>query len=124
MNIIISDKSSLAIYEQIIRQIKEAIMENKILPGEMLPSIRSLARDLKISVITTKRAYEELEAEGLIYAEAGKGFYVAQQNTDFLREKQICMLEEEMTSLIKSCRKCGLSREDMLKMLEELYEEG
>lgn len=123
MKIIISEKSNLAIYEQIIRQIKEAIIDKKIMPGDMLPSIRSLARDLQISVITTKRAYEELEAEGLIYAEAGKGFYVAERNTDFLREKRLCILEEEMSRVIQLGKNSGLSKEEMLEMLEELYEE-
>ena len=89
MKILISNTSNLAIYEQIIRQIKDAVIAKEIQAGEMLPSIRSLAKDLQISVITTKRAYEELEKEGLIYSVAGKGFYVAKQNTNMLKEKKI-----------------------------------
>lgn len=88
MKILISNTSNLAIYEQIIRQIKDAVIAKEIQEGEMLPSIRSLAKDLQISVITTKRAYEELEKEGLIYSVKGKGFYVSRQNTNMLKEKR------------------------------------
>ena len=90
----------------------------------MLPSIRSLAKDLQISVITTKRAYEELEKEGLIYSMAGKGFYVAKQNTDMLREKKIQMLEEELGRLISEWRQAELSKADLLDLVEVLFEDN
>ncbi len=89
----------------------------------MLPSIRSLAKDLQISVITTKRAYEELEKEGLIYSVAGKGFYVAKQNTNMLREKKIQVLEEELGKLVSEWKKAGLSKADMADYIEVLFEE-
>ena len=88
MNILLSNQSNTAIYEQIVSQMKDAIINGEILPEEPLPSIRALARDLQISVITTKRAYEEMEQEGLIYSVPGRGFYVCRQNTDLL----ICLL--------------------------------
>lgn len=123
MKILISNTSNLAIYEQIIRQIKDAVIAKEIQAGEMLPSIRSLAKDLQISVITTKRAYEELEKEGLIYSVAGKGFYVAKQNTNMLKEKKIRILEEELSRLVLEWKKAGLSKEDMADYIEVLFEE-
>lgn len=89
MNISIVTTSNLAIYEQIVVQIKNEIIAGHLKEGDLLPSIRSLARDLQISVITTKRAYEELEKEQLIYSVAGKGFYIAKQNPNLLKEKKL-----------------------------------
>ena len=89
MNIILNSESTLSIYEQIIKSIKNSIVKEEIIPGDMLPSIRSLARDLGISVITTKRAYEELEKEDLIYSVQGKGFYVKEPNKEKLKEQQL-----------------------------------
>lgn len=123
MKIIISNTSNLAIYEQIIRQIKDAIIAKEIQAEEMLPSIRSLAKDLQISVITTKRAYEELEKEGLIYSVAGKGFYVARQNTDMLKEKKIQMLEDELTKLTSEWKSAGLSKDDMIDFINVIFED-
>lgn len=122
MNIILSNTSSLAIYEQIIAQIKDAIINHEVEADSSLPSIRALAQDLQISVITTKRAYEELEAEGLIYSRPGKGFFVSVNRTDMLKEKRVQTLENEMQELIRQCKNAGLSKEDMFAMLEVLYE--
>lgn len=122
MHIILSNTSPVAIYEQIIGQIKDAIINHEIEADEPLPSIRALAQDLQISVITTKRAYEELEAEGLIYSVPGKGFYVSVNRTEMLKEKRVQSLETEMLDLIKQCKNAGLSKEDMFSMLEVLYE--
>ena len=88
----------------------------------MLPSIRALAKDLQISVITTKRAYEELEKEGLIYSVSGKGFYVCEQNTDLLREKKLAMAERHMLDCIKECREAGMERDDIMEMVEVLLD--
>ncbi len=118
----ISSMSPLAIYEQIINQIKDSIIKKSLLPGEMLPSIRTLAKDLQISVITTKRAYEELEKEGLIKSVAGKGFYVCEQNTDYLKEKQTAMLENRFASVVHDSKKSGMSLEDILETVTFLYE--
>ena len=88
----------------------------------MLPSIRALAKDLQISVITTKRAYEELEREGLIFSVSGKGFYVCEQNTDLLREKKLAMAERHMLDCIRECREAGMEREDIMEMVEVLLD--
>ncbi len=124
MNIVFSSTSNLPIYEQIINQIKLSIINKELLPNEPLPSIRNLAKDLQISVITTKRAYEELEKEGLIYSIAGKGFYVSEQNTNMLSEKKISLLERQLADLIKEFQAVGLEAKDMKDMIDMLYQEG
>ena len=108
MQIIISEKSSLPIYEQITRQIKEGILNHSLQPDEMLPSIRQLAKELQISVITTKRAYEELEAEGMIYSVPQKGFYVSPNKVEILKEKRLKLIEESISRAIKEGREAGL----------------
>lgn len=123
MNIIIKKQGTLAIYEQIVNQLKNAIVSDELHAGEALPSIRTLAKDLQVSVITTKRAYEELEKEGLIRSVAGKGFYVCEYNTDYLREKQLMMIEERFTEIIYDCKKAGLSSKDVIDMVETLYKD-
>ena len=122
MQFVVSGQSTLPIYEQIIGQVKTAIVAGDVKPGDMLPSIRALAKDLQISVITTKRAYEELEKEGLIYSVSGKGFYVCEQNTDLLREKKLAMAERHMLDCIKECREAGMEREDIVEMVEVLLD--
>ena len=122
MQFVVSGQSTLPIYEQIIGQVKTAIVSGAVKPGDMLPSIRALAKDLQISVITTKRAYEELEKEGLIYSVSGKGFYVCEQNTDLLREKKLAMAERHMLDCIKECREAGMEREDIVEMVEVLLD--
>ena len=123
MNILIDNKSGAPIYDQIYSQIKNQIISGALKEDQMLPSIRALAKDLRISFITTKRAYEELEKEGLIYAKAGKGFYVAHSKTELLKEKRIQGLETQMMELIKQCKNARLSKQDMMDMLEVLYDE-
>ncbi|MBR6536628.1 MAG: GntR family transcriptional regulator [Lachnospiraceae bacterium] len=122
MQFVVSGQSTLPIYEQIIGQVKTAIVAGDVKPGDMLPSIRALAKDLQISVITTKRAYEELEKEGLIYSVSGKGFYVCEQNTDLLREKKLAMAERHMLDCIKECREAGMERDDIMEMVEVLLD--
>lgn len=124
MNIVFSNTSNVPIYEQIINQIKLSIINKELLPNEPLPSIRNLAKDLQISVITTKRAYEELEKEGLIYSIPGKGFYVSEQNTSMLSEKKVALLEQQLADLIMECRAVGLEAKDIKDMIDMLYEEG
>ena len=123
MKIIIRKQGTLAIYEQIVNQLKNAIVSDELHAGETLSSIRSLAKDLQVSVITTKRAYEELEKEGLIRSVAGKGFYVCEYNTDYLREKQLMMIEERFEEIIEDCKKAGLTVKDVVEMVETLYKE-
>lgn len=123
MKIVIQPQGTLAIYEQIVNQLKNAIVTGELKAGESLPSIRGLAGDLQVSVITTKRAYEELEKEGLIRSVAGKGFYVCEYNTDYLKEKQLMMIEERLTELLTDAKDAGLSCEDIIEMVETLYRE-
>jgi GntR family transcriptional regulator len=121
MKIIIQPQGTMAIYEQIVNQLKDAIVSGELVSGEALPSIRKLAGELQVSVITTKRAYEELEKEGLIRSTPGKGFNVCEYNTDYLREKQLMLLEERMNELILAAKSAGLSLDEVREMLETLY---
>lgn len=124
MNISIQPQSNLAIYEQIVEQFKDEIIKGNLKEGDIMPSIRALAKELRISVITTKRAYEELEKDGLIYSVAGKGFYVNQQDTNILREKKVQQIEGQMSEVIRSLKKAELSLEDAKDMLELLWEDA
>lgn len=123
MKLSINPQSNLAIYEQIVEQIKNEIILHNIAEGDMLPSIRSLARELRISVITTKHAYEKLLKEGLIYSKAGKGFYVAKQNRDILREKKVQGIEDAMSEVIIAAKGAGLSKKEAKDMLLLLWED-
>lgn len=123
MDIIISNSGGQPIYEQICRQIKGAIATGKLKPGEPLPSIRSLARDLRISVITTKRAYEELERDGFIQTVAGKGSFVAPQDLELVRESGLRELEEHLTAALELARQNGLDLEELVNILRVLNEE-
>lgn len=123
VDIIISNSSQEPIYQQIVRQVKKAIIVGKLKEGEALPSIRNLARDLEISVITSKRAYEELEKEGFIETVGGKGSFVAGANYEFLREKQLNMLEKKLASVVSEAKFLKVSRADLAEMLQVLYEE-
>ena len=121
MNILLTHESRLPIYEQLVRAIKQSILRGEAGPGDMLPSIRGLARDLDISVITTSRAYEELEKEGLIYSVQGKGFYVSQMDKKLLKETQLKDWEEAAGAWIDEGKRLGLSLEEILKTAELLY---
>ena len=123
MKITILPQGTLAIYEQIVNQLKNAIVTGGLKAGEALPSIRSLAAELSVSVITTKRAYEELEKEGLIRSVAGKGFYVCEYNTDYLREKQLMMFEKRLGEVIYEAKQAGLGCDELIEMVEALYKE-
>ncbi len=122
MKLFISEHSNAAIYEQIVSQIKNAILARELLAEEALPSIRGLAKDLQISVITTKRAYEELEKEGLIYSVPGRGFFVSNKKTEMLKEKKMQELEKHMSELIAECKQAELTKQDILDLLDLLYE--
>lgn len=124
MNIIISNSSQEPIYEQILKQIKNNIIKGELEEGEMLPSIRGLAQELQISVITTKRAYEELEREGFIETVPGKGSFISTQNKDLIREKKLKLLEEKLLEIIEESRALGISYDDLIDMLKLMYEEG
>ena len=123
MRILISNSSPDPIYEQIVRQIKGQIIAGELAEGEPLPSIRKLAHELQISVITTKRAYEELEKEGLIDSVGGKGTFVASQNQEFLREKRLKVVEEKLSEALSDARMLGVSYGELGEMLRLLWEE-
>ncbi len=123
MDIIISNTGGQPIYEQICRQIKGAIAAGKLKPGEPLPSIRALARDLRISVITTKRAYEELERDGFICTLAGKGSFVAAQDAELARESNLREIEEHLQAAVELGRQIELPVEELQHILQVLIEE-
>lgn len=124
MNIIISNSSQEPIYEQIVGQIKNMIIRGELAENELLPSIRSLAKDLQISVITTKKAYEELENDGYIVTVQGKGSFVAAQNKELLKEMRLKIVEEKLEEAVEAGRSIELSLEEMQEMLKILYEEA
>jgi len=123
MEIIIRNTVNQPIYEQIVTQLKAQIIAGALPPGEALPSIRALAKDLKISVITTKRAYDELEAQGFLYTVAGKGCFVAEKNLDLIREQQLKALEDHLAAAAELAKSCGMSPEELAEMLRTLLEE-
>ncbi len=123
MNIIISNSSNQPIYEQIKEQIKNKIVVNELKMGELLPSIRSLARDLRISVITTKNAYEELEREGYVETIPGKGTYVANKNVELIKEEQLQKIEKLIDTAVSIAKITKISKEEMQNILDIYYEE-
>lgn len=123
VNIIISNLSTDPIYIQIMHQMKEQIINGKLEEGQSLPSIRSLAKELRISVITTKRAYDELEREGLIVTVAGKGSYVAAVNKEMFREAKIRIIEEKLIEAIQTAKQIGLTLEELQEMLQLIHKE-
>jgi len=123
VRILISNSSPEPIYEQIARQIKAEVIAGRLEEGAPLPSIRALAHDLQVSVITTKRAYDELEAEGFLDSVGGKGTFVAAQNPAFLREKRMQVVEEKLASALDEARLLGVSLDELTEMLRLLYQE-
>ena len=123
MNILIDSKSGAPIYDQIYSQIKSQIISGALEENEMLPSIRGLAKDLRISFITTKRAYEELEKDGFIYTLPGKGCYVASKNVDLLREENLRKIEEHIDEVVRLAASCNLSKQDIIEMVNFSLEE-
>ncbi len=123
MNIFIDNKSGSPIYDQIYSQIKNQIINGTLAENDPLPSIRALAKDLKISFITTKRAYDELEREGFIYTVAAKGCYVAPKNVELLREDNLKKIEEHIEEIVKLASSCNLKREDIIQMVNFSLEE-
>lgn len=122
MNIFIKEESSLPIYEQIVSAVKNSILNHEPAPGDMLPSIRSLAKSLGISVITTKRAYEELEKQGLIYSEQGKGFFVSRFNPNILLEEQLKTLEDHLADVVLEAKTLNLSVGELTDMVRLLWD--
>lgn len=123
MDIIISNADSRPIYEQIAAQIKGLIITGVLQPGDALPSMRALAKDLRISVITTKRAYEELERDGYINTQTGRGSFVAARNPALLREEQLRIIETQLLKAVAAARLGGLSLSEFLEIATTLFEE-
>ncbi len=117
VDILIDNKSGAPIYDQIYSQIKSQIISGVLKEDEMLPSIRGLAKDLRISFITTKRAYEELEKEGFIYTIPAKGCYVAPKNVELLREENLKKIEEHIDEIVRLAASCNLSKQDIIEMV-------
>ena len=122
MKIVISNTVNMPIYEQIVNQIRDAVINGELKAGEGMPSIRVLAKELAVSVITTKRTYEELEKEGVIETVPGRGFDVCKQKNDHLREKQMMNIENRMSDILEECVNAGMTLEDVIDMVRVLGE--
>lgn len=118
MLIYIDNKNGVPIYDQIVKQVKDLIIRGTLKEDELLPSIRSLAKELRISVITTKRAYEELEREGFVYTIPSKGCFVAKQNVDLLREESLKKIEKYIKKIVSLAKSSGLTTEEIIEMLK------
>lgn len=123
MNINISNTSTTPLYEQIKSQIQNQILDSTLKPGEGLPSIRNFAKELKVSIITIKRAYEELEKEGFIETVTGRGTFVSTQNTDRLREIALYEIENKLEDIIRQAKSVGITLEEGLEIFKSIYEE-
>ena len=123
MNIHISNISGKALYEQIYDQIKNQILEGSLKAGEPLPTIRVLAKDLRISVITTSRAYSDLERDGYIYSVVGKGSFVAERNQEFVRELNLKEIENYIIKSIEIANRCGMNEEEFIEIVKNIYKE-
>ena len=122
MNVIVSNASDRPIYEQIYLQLKGAILRGELREGDALPSIRALAKDLRISVITTKRAFDDLERDGFIYTVQGKGSFVAAKNGELLREEQLKQIEQKLTEALALARQGGVSDAELAEMFQVLLQ--
>ncbi|KON83192.1 GntR family transcriptional regulator [Rossellomorea marisflavi] len=123
MKILISNRSKQPIYEQINEQVKEQIISGHLQAGKSLPSMRQLAKELSVSLITTKRAYEELEKNGYIYSVVGKGSFVADQNSELIKEEKMKGIEEQLSSAIRSGKEMGIPLSELQELLDMLYRE-
>lgn len=123
MNVLIDNLSGAPIYDQIYTQIKAQIISGELKENEMLPSIRGLAKDLKISFITTKRAYEELEKEGFIYTVQAKGCYVAPKNVELLREENLKKIEADIEEILQLAATCNIGVDEIIEMIKFALEE-
>lgn len=124
MQLIIRNTTDQPIYDQLCQQIKAQIIAGTLMSGDALPSIRGLAKDLKISVITTKRAYDELEAEGFLNTIPGKGCFVAEKDLALVREHRLQEMEEKLSSAIALARSCGVSEQELTDLIHTLFEEA
>lgn len=121
MQILINNSDGVPIYEQILRQIKEMILSGELKEGDPLPSMRILAQQLRISVITTKRAYEELEREGFIESFTGKGSFVRSKSSELIREANLKIIDESLAKACESAKKCGISADELKDIIDIIY---
>ena len=124
MKIIIANSSSEPIYTQVANQLRSHIIKGELQEGELLPSIRGLAKDLQRSVITTKRSYDELEKEGFIETVPGKGSYVAVQNKELMKEKKLKIIEDKLLDVVKESHMLGFTKQEIIEILNILFEEA
>lgn len=124
MAIVLSNASGKPIYEQIAEQIKASIITGELEAGQQMPSIRTLAKDLRVSVITTKRAYEELERDGFVETVQGRGTYVANSNREFIREEQLRRAEEKLLEAVEIAKSAGIQEKELVESLHELFGGG
>ena len=122
MNLILSNATDRPIYEQIYHQIRDQVLGGTLVPGQPLPSIRALAKDLRISVITTTRAYDELERDGFIDRVPGKGCYVAEKNLELVREAHLKQIEDHMNAIVDLAAGCSLTEEEAMEMLRLMWD--
>ena len=122
MKILISNASEKPIYEQITTQLKAMIISGELLPESPLPSMRLLAKELRISVITTKRAYTDLERDGFIETVPGKGSFVARKNTELIREQQLLFAQEHLQKAVDAAKHFGIPKSELTEMLELIYD--
>jgi len=123
LKILISNTSEKPLYQQIKEQVKDAILKGELVEGEMLPSIRNLANDLRVSVLTIRRVYDELETEGFVTSQAGRGTFVASGNIELLRESKRHLVEQKIQDVIKTAKSLNISREELNAMMDILFEE-
>ena len=123
MHIVIRNSGDTPIYEQIVSQIKSAIISGELQEGEALPSMRLLAKEMRISLITTKRAYEELDREGFITTMTGRGSFVASKNLELVKEEQRRRVEHSLSEAVENARAAGLSADELCELLRILYDE-
>ena len=123
MKIIISNTSDIPLYQQIKDQIKDAILKNELVEGDPLPSIRSFANDLKVSVLTIRRVYEELEQEGFVVSQVGIGTFVSASNAELLRDTKRRLVEQKMQDMIQTAKSLNISKDELNAMMDILYEE-
>ena len=123
MKIVISNTSEAPLYQQIKDQIKDAILKGELVEGDALPSIRAFANDLKVSVLTIRRVYDELEQEGFVTSQVGIGTFVSTSNIELLRDSKRRLVEKKMLDMIQTAKSLGISKDDLNAMMEILYEE-
>ena len=123
MKILISNTSTRPLYEQIKDQLKDAILQGELAEGDALPSIRAFASDLKVSVLTIRRVYDDLEQEGFVTSQVGKGTFVSTGNVELLRDARRRRVEEKMAAMIADAKTLGITKEELIAMMDILYEE-